>query len=1013
MEDSLHDLIRQHFPQVLLCAPAVLRRLIQRDRQLRGWRHVPHQYGVALSLSRLSGLDPALLAQTDRAPSDPGTALFLLPAPPEDTDLEGALREVAPSLFRLQVEFGYARALAAGTLSPQLIREHTHRLGLIETDEIRQVLRSERELLPARSGEDPICELWATFAGKFMLLMLTDADQLSTLFPSLWAQRQRIEQIIRRDLPIEVIWAPLAPYLPPAAQDVEVVRQEGPAAPRPTAAARVGLLRRAESAHSRGNHARALALCVRAAAGDDGDKIRRQRDQALLALARRLSALSGPGVEAWRRGIASLIERLGAPSWSPTMRLLLDLQNACVDHERPAHRVDLVEWALSRGRRPVRRPLPIWRRVSVLRHLRRARQRLLAVGASDEGQLARCLSEISSQLEASLRVTLRGVLLPPLQRELPLNSRVTQVAAEKIVAELSDRIIEKGRIDFAVLRDGISRNQAKMRDLAGAGRFLRGDALLAIDRAIAAPLEGLYRRGELYRRWLQRLSSLAFGTAIGRGLTKLLVLPLAGAYLILEGLQHTLVLLAAKLSGQTLSVVSWPAVLAVAALLGLLINSAAVRRWSWSLLSAFGRGLRWLFFTIPVHVASWPPVRWLGRVLANAVVLVLGRERVDRLTDAGLRLGRYLGRQLIPGLVRGILALFRGIVDRFERVLYAVDEWLRFREGERRARVALKAAIGLPWSLISYVVRLYINVLIEPKYNPVKHFPVVTVGHKIVLPMSVMLTRQLARPLAFLGPTAATAIAGITVFLIPGFFGFLAWELKENWRLYESNRAPDLQPVVISAAGETISRLLRPGFHSGTVPRLFAKLRKATRRRAVDRAIAVATLQEKIAHVGTEVRRFLERDLLSLLRAKGASYRVGDVEIASNRLRVRLDADAAQALGLWLIIALQGQVLVGDLLPDVEELPLAADSVAWAGLWRLCGVEVDLATLRRELGPKALFDVDGATVRGWPDPSASAEHAVWRLDATAATVDGDGLPETARVKGTPLSWWRWQAHWEG
>src|SRR5205807_836257 len=50
--------------------------------------------------------------------------------------------------------------------------------------------------------------------------------------------------------------------------------------------------------------------------------------------------------------------------------------------------------------------------------------------------------------------------------------------------------------------------------------------------------DGVYRRGEVYLRGLQRLSSLAFGTRPGRFLTRYVALPLGGAFFILEGLQH-------------------------------------------------------------------------------------------------------------------------------------------------------------------------------------------------------------------------------------------------------------------------------------------------------------------------------------------------------------------------------------------------------------------------------------------------------------------------------------------
>jgi hypothetical protein len=72
-------------------------------------------------------------------------------------------------------------------------------------------------------------------------------------------------------------------------------------------------------------------------------------------------------------------------------------------------------------------------------------------------------------------------------------------------------------------------------------------------------------------------------------------------------------------------------------------------------------------------------------------------------------------------------------------------------------------------------------------------------------------------------------------FLLPGIFGFLVWELKENWRLYAANRPADLQPVLIGHHGETMARFLRRGLHSGTLPKLFAKLRRSETRAVANR----------------------------------------------------------------------------------------------------------------------------------------------------------------------------------
>src|SRR5262249_37453245 len=136
------------------------------------------------------------------------------------------------------------------------------------------------------------------------------------------------------------------------------------------------------------------------------------------------------------------------------------------------------------------------------------------------------------------------------------------------------------------------------------------------------------------------------------------------------------------------------------------------------------------------------------------------------------------------------------------------------------------------WFVVSYVVRLYVNLFIEPTTNPIKHFPVVTVAHKIMAPFIIVLFKAMKGFFeSYMNHALADALAGIHVFLFPGIFGFLAGELKENWRLYRVNQPKTLRPDMVGHHGETVRGLLRLGFHSGTVPKLYRKLRRAERRR--------------------------------------------------------------------------------------------------------------------------------------------------------------------------------------
>ena len=124
--------------------------------------------------------------------------------------------------------------------------------------------------------------------------------------------------------------------------------------------------------------------------------------------------------------------------------------------------------------------------------------------------------------------------------------------------------------------------------------------------------------------------------------------------------------------------------------------------------------------------------------------------------------------------------------------------------------------------MISFLIRIYINLLIEPTLHPVKHFPVVTVAHKIFLPVLLILAVNMeAFLIQYMNKPLAMSITWFNIVFLPGFFGFAVWELKENWRLFRQNRRGALAAIPVGSHGETIERLLRPGFHSGTLPKLF------------------------------------------------------------------------------------------------------------------------------------------------------------------------------------------------
>ncbi len=235
---------------------------------------------------------------------------------------------------------------------------------------------------------------------------------------------------------------------------------------------------------------------------------------------------------------------------------------------------------------------------------------------------------------------------------------------------------------------------------------------------------------------------------------------------------------------------------------------------------------------IPAYTAAWRRLASLAVIYAGLLIVLNSRvgRTVEEMALDGISEGwQRFGVRPLLGLFWFTVDLFRRLLQGIESVLYMVDEWLRFRSGQGRAMLIAKAVMGVAWFFVAYFVRFVVTLLIEPQVNPLKHFPWVTAAHKMMWPL--FLSSGLNE---FLASRLGEAVGGALFFVIgtaaPGIVGFLIWEFKENWRLFAANRPKNLQPAVIGAHGETMLRLLRPGIHSGTIPKRFAKLRRAERK---------------------------------------------------------------------------------------------------------------------------------------------------------------------------------------
>jgi len=813
------------------------------------------------------------------------------------------------------------------------------------------------------------------------------------------------------------------------------------------------------------------------------------------ALAPPGSAAGPSGGASWTALLAMLAEQAAARRllvYPIEARLLYDLQRAAVAHERPERAVDLVAWALSFGRTPIVRPLPATRTTRVARSIRRAerRARRARLPAADRKILGKLLRMASDRAEKNVRAALLPVLRGALDDVglLPSNAP-ERIARAKLIEEILDLAVSRGFVSIGHLRDALSRNQLKLPNLAGAKELWSGDALLRLDRKLAESLDGVYRGGEIYLRALQKVSSVSFGTDAGRLVTLYAALPLLSAYVILVGLSHVVSPVAKLLGFHEVELLHVWSFIAVTALMLGLLHHEGVRAVGRRAARALGAVLALIFLRFPQWVFTRPLMRrFLGGALARAVlwkgVLPLGATvaiaHITPLADqapivaalgSGLifalllslmlsplgtmiedavldRIGPALhavSRRVFPGLLRLVVETFRTFLDLVERVLYRVDEWLRFREGDQRFTIVPKAIFGLFWFAVAYAVRLYITLLIEPEINPLKHFPVVTVAQKMSIPYAGDLLHALNRAFSPLGSVIGGTIAATTAFFLPSIAGFLAWELKENWKLYRGSRHKALQPTPIGHHGETVSALLVAGFHAGTVPKLFARWRRAAQREDEAQLTGAAPgpvaggqdvrFREGVREVEEAVSHFVDRELAALL-GRASRWTHGPVEIAAvelgtNRIRVRLSCKELGPTPCEIAFEEQSSLLVASVpVPGFLDRLLAASDGhrlfenALAGLYQLAGVDLVREQLASVLGKETPYDIADEGLVIWPGEGYRTE-VVYPLSEPktgrvltpavrgAAPASPPAVIEeaTIRYRLQPILWTAWVRAW--
>ncbi len=1064
-------------PDAFLVEEHIVRRAVREERGIAGSRtFVPHTHCAAVPAEVVAQV--STLEELGR-PLPTASYVLLLPRPDDvaESDPDETLRETWRALYHACLDRSMMIEVRAGRLGRERLLAIVDQIGQLPMDEARTVLAEEGL---TGVGSDATRELVELVATWFELKAFAP-DHLARWFPSL-VGRAELEALFDGLVPaaellqqtrLEGAPAPV----PPKTTNEERERPEEVLTPERLLPRAKNLLLASQKTLERGHDVAAAVLAFKARRGAP-DEAARAQALALTSLGKRLATLDpdhADDADEWPAALAPLMVRASWGMARVEARLLHDLEKACVTAEQPIWDIDLGRWLRSFGRRPLRRNEVIRTQLGVVRSLMRARGRvpLCRLDEAERRRLRRLLDTLASRLEKRFREVVSRILdeclasVGLVPRDVP-----EQVARDKIIAELIDRMLQRGFIAFGDVRDLLARNQLKLTDLSGPKQWLVGDPLLRLDKACRERLDAAYRHAEFYRRAFHRLSSMMFANAIGRFIVLYALLPALGSFILVEGFDHTVMAVLGWVFGTKLHISSIPLLVVAAVVIFGLIHSETLRVWSVRALKGIGRGLEFTFVTLPKRFQALPPIAALLRtraweifrehvrrpaffaVLPTFIVVVAtgdsrmwlfvgvpllvafsawfttksGRAFTESSRDWLVVAAHDLQHELVPGLIAVVLAFFKAVIERVEIVLYTVDNWLRHRQGDSRVGLVLKAGFGLLWSIVAYIVRLSVSLVAEPQLNPIKHFPVVTVTHKVTLPLSGVVATELSKSLGhawgnFLG-------LGVFQLVVPGIAGFLVWEFKENWRLYDANRHKALRSVVVGSHGEPVYRLLRLGFHSGTVPRIFRKLRKAERKQ---NARDVRKQIEELHHIEEAMEHFVERELKRLLELSGRFPEAAHLHVDKVRLtpfRIAIDI-ACAPLGepLQLTFEEQSRFLVAGIVKRGFLTKLDSDQTeaferALVGLYMLSGVDFVREHIEALLPTSpggTRYDIDNRGLVVWP--AGFSAEIIYRLHSEAPVlvpqVNGEaGLIAPAIAasdlyfKRRALPWSTWTRLWQ-
>lgn len=971
-------------------------------------------------------------------------------------------------IFHAEVKLKFFELKEQGLLSSTKIENKIKTIGRTVFSEALMVLEQEHKIFP----EQDITDKYISFAACFAEIYRFSENLLTNYFPSI-KDYESLLLIIKDDVSEDVIF--------------QETRLTGTQNPHPTPETHAEesseyfkrLSEQAEKESLLNNATESAILWTQAnrvAPAELSPDTLEKAHREIRKLVKRLQSainFNSNDFQNWESALLPLLDKADQGSFPVEARLLTELQSACEDYEQEIYRIDILSWAMSLGKKSMKRPLRFQRLIKIHQRLKEASLNAITtrLAFADRKKLETLLQLVWKQNEKKLRNEIRPIIENNLQLVgLKGEGAFGEIARRRLVEEFLDLIIEQGYLNYSELRDMISRNHLKLEDVRDASSFFKGDALLTLDENLSIQLDGIYRRSDFYLRWLEKSTALNFGTATGRTLTKFLTLPFGGSFLLIESAD----LINDKISGERIpDLTRTLAFIALGIFLFGIINNLSFRTFVFEVLLFFWKTAKFIFYKIPSALLTWNPflsiwkslpvqviyslilkplvfteaiALWLPKSYpyhVGEIVLFIGftlllNSRPGRLLSefaisGVMTLGKLIQDGLISILFTIILQSFKKTIEGLEFVLQWVNDWLRLRGRAKPWQIALRGILGLLWSPIAFFLRFYTVVLIEPGINPIK-FPISSVAAKFTYPIIIPLTPEIVQFFSpFIGDVLSNLFFGTTIWLMPNLFGFLFWETKENWGLYRANRPQSLRPMAVGTHGETIPQLLKLGFHSGTIPKLFMKLRKAELE-AVSRSDwrKARTLRLDLQTIKERLARFIERDLLIPMQQNNKSFikplRVSEISLGLNRIEAEMTGmDDNGYASFKISLELVDKILMGSVSKPGGTLALNEHqnrclSLGIAGLYKFAGIDISKEQVTSNLpswvsdwkiseGNLVLFSENQSTILvpiNTGEPLLKLQVKNLEKACTLNTLDAERL----LFGRQPLTWQEWSEGWD-